>query len=261
MVIFLFDGSFQGLLTAVFESYTQRQSNLMLIREAAYQPGFLDTTIKIEADSGKADRVWAGLGAKIGPALRHTFFTVFLSESDAAYQEMFYYARYIFDNGGPRKGDYGNQHVLAISSYAKQVSRERHRMKAFVRFSKSGGGLYLATVEPDFNVLPLIAKHFADRYQDQRWLIFDKKRKYGIYYDQVSVQEVRLDSTPRPHSEVALPGEVLTDETDPLYTALWQAYFKSTNIKERANMKLHIQHVPKRYWKYLPEKQPEVSDQ
>ena len=44
-------------------------------------------------------------------------------------------------------------------------------------------------------------------------------------------------------------------ETD--YQELWKAYFKSVDIPERRNLKLHLQHVPKRYWKYLVEKQPE----
>ena len=39
---------------------------------------------------------------------------------------------------------------------------------------------------------------------------------------------------------------------------LWNNYFKSTNIKSRINLKLHQQHVPKRYWKYLSEKREVV---
>jgi probable DNA metabolism protein len=45
------------------------------------------------------------------------------------------------------------------------------------------------------------------------------------------------------------------DEKEELYQHLWQQYFKSVNIVSRKNTKLHIQHMPKRYWKYLTEKQ------
>ena len=38
------------------------------------------------------------------------------------------------------------------------------------------------------------------------------------------------------------------------YQTLWQRYFVKTGIPERKNMKLHIQWMPKRYWKYLTEK-------
>jgi probable DNA metabolism protein len=39
------------------------------------------------------------------------------------------------------------------------------------------------------------------------------------------------------------------------YQNLWRKYFEHVNIKERKNMKLHIQHVPKRYWSLLTEKE------
>ncbi len=255
MVTYLFDGTFAGLLTAVFESYVFRRKDVTIRPAAGYQPGLLDTTATIMSDREKAQRVWKGLGKRIGNAGRHEFYTVFLSERSEAWQHMFCYARYIFDHDGGRAADYGNRHVLAIATYAKQVSRERHRMKAFVRFRKGADGLYAAVVEPDFNVLPLIAGHFRDRYADQRWLIFDKRRRYGIYYDLVSVQEVKIEPVPAGTFPVAAPAPMLPDENDNLYTSLWQEYFKSTNIKERVNLRLHIQHVPKRYWKHLPEKE------
>ncbi len=255
MVTYLFDSTFPGLLTAVFESYATRQKEATVVPAAGHQPGFLDTAVPITSDSEKAQRVWKGLGKRIGNTRRYEFYTAFLSESSEAWQYMFGYARYIFDHDGRRAEDYGNKYVLAISTYAKKVSRERHRMKAFIRFKKGADGLYTAVVEPDFNVLPLIARHFRDRYADQRWLIFDQRRRYGIYYDLTSVQEVKIEPVPAGSIGVAAPTPMLPDENDSLYTSLWQEYFKSTNIKERVNLKLHIQHVPRRYWKHLPEKE------
>lgn len=133
----------------------------------------------------------------------------------------------------------------------KKVSRERHRMKAFIRFEKATDGLYFSIIEPDFNVLPIIITFFKKRYADQRWLIYDVKRKYGMMYDLQSVTEVTLTDTAHLQTDITSIG---LDETDELYQTLWKRYYNSTNIKERKNMKLHLQHVPKRYWKYLTEK-------
>ncbi|MGZ5274180.1 MAG: DUF4130 domain-containing protein, partial [Kaistella sp.] len=49
-------------------------------------------------------------------------------------------------------------------------------------------------------------------------------------------------------------SENLHHDEEKKYQKLWQRYFTKTNIKERKNLKLHVQHVPKRYWKYLTEK-------
>lgn len=54
---------------------------------------------------------------------------------------------------------------------------------------------FLSLVRPDFNVLPLIQPHFKRRYQDQRWLIYDEKRKFGIYYDLREIHEVSLEAS------------------------------------------------------------------
>jgi probable DNA metabolism protein len=252
MVVYLFDGSFEGLLTTIFDSYKDRHPQKRIALASGFQAGLLESTISVVTDTEKAERVWNGLEKRIGKEKRHAFYTVFLSESPEAFQHMLEYALYIFYHSDNRSLDYGNRHVQALALYAKQVSRERHRMKAFVRFNQSASGLYSAVVEPDFNVLPLIAKHFADRFADQKWMIFDNRRNYGIYYDGSGVSEVRLAEVEK---GCTLRTDVTVDEKDPFYTSLWQTYFKSTNIKERANLKLHIQHVPKRYWKYLPEKQ------
>jgi probable DNA metabolism protein len=99
-------------------------------------------------------------------------------------------------------------------------------------------------------VLPLISTHFKERYADQRWLIYDCRRKYGLYYDLDEVSEVTID-----FNESNNNSKDVYDEKENLYQELWKQYFDSVNIKARKNMKLHIQHVPKRYWKWLVEKQ------
>lgn len=88
------------------------------------------------------------------------------------------------------EGDLSNNAVLNVRKAAHLTGKESHRMKAFVRFKLTKDNLYYAIVEPDCNVLPLIQKHFKDRYADQKWLIYDSKRKYGIYYDLEQVATV-----------------------------------------------------------------------
>jgi probable DNA metabolism protein len=48
------------------------------------------------------------------------------------------------------------------------------------------------------------------------------------------------------------PGLLQEDEVK--YKRMWNDYCQSTTIRERLNLKLQKQHMPKRYWKFLPEK-------
>ena len=152
--------------------------------------------------------------------------------------------------------DFSDETVLYISQLARKVGREKHRMEAFVRFQLTKDNIYFANIEPDFDVLPLISKHFRNRYADQQWLIYDVKRGYGIFYNLEGVEIVSLNLE-EIHFNRTRKSKAFTN-MEYNYQDLWNNYFKSTNIKSRINRKLHTQHVPKRYWKYLSEKKEAV---
>jgi probable DNA metabolism protein len=257
MLIYLFDGSFGGLLNCIFRAYQFKDRQVTVTTQQHYQPRMFDDTVEICTDEARAQRVWAALCRKISSSSQRSFYRCYLSEQAAAFQALFDYAHYVFDHARAVDLDYGHPAVLAVSQFAKQVGREKHRVEAFVRFKKTAEGIFFASINPDFNVLPLAARHFRLRYADQRWLIYDDVRKYGIYYDLQQVQEVSLNLAQAGQvlDQYALSKTSMTlDAKEALYDQLWRDYFKSTNIVARQNIKLHVQSMPKRYWAYLNEK-------
>lgn len=253
MTTYVFDGSLEGLLTAIFEFYERRPGAIQLVAQQHFQPIMIGEVFEVNSDEAKAKRVWDGLRKKIGNDWLLRFYKAYLSEDAATFQQLFNFACYIFDHPKGAEKNFGHPAVIAVTQMERSVSRERHRMKAFIRFQETADGIFYAPVEPDFNVLPLISQFFKNRYADQRWIIYDLRRRYGLYYDLKNVEEIVLEQVPEMKS-YALSEDLLHDK-EQLYGLLWQDYFKSTNIPARKNMKLHIRHVPKRYWKYLTEKQ------
>jgi probable DNA metabolism protein len=71
-------------------------------------------------------------------------------------------------------------------------------------------------------------------------------------YTLQEVVEVKL--LPLEKQALATTEVIAFDEDEVYYQNLWKQYYQSTNIVARRNMKLHLQYVPKRYWKYLVEK-------
>lgn len=252
-MIYIFDGSLTGLLTAVFEWFERKPGLTTLKSLQVYQPDAFSENLMIATDQEKADRVWAGLQKKLKKDWLRKFYCSYLSEIPEAYEHLFQFTIYIFQNESGAAANYGNDHVMALSKYAKSVEREKHRMEAFIRFQKTGDGMFYASIDPDFNVLPLISNHFKNRYADQEWIIYDLKRKYGLHYNLKTVEEITIDFASEVNQKS--PALILMDEKEELYSLLWKDYFKSANIVARKNTKLHVKHVPKRYWKYLTEKQ------
>ena len=253
--ILIYDGSFNGFLTAVFIAFEEKARIADIQKNTVSQNGLFSKTEAIFTQMDKAKRVWNGIQSKSNTAIKNIYFA-FLSETKGIELLLYRYVRKMFASEISIASDYSDGVVLKISQLAKSVGREKHRMEAFVRFQLTKDEIYFANIEPDFDVLPLISKHFRSRYADQQWLIYDVKRKYGLYYDLERVEIVSLDLQEVYANSTIKSDRFLGEEYS--YQDLWNNYFKSTNIKSRINMKLHKQHVPKRYWKYLSEKKEAV---
>lgn len=250
---YIFDGSYFGLLTCVFEAFEFKHSNVHIQNEKSDVVDFFSEYRKVITNEDKASRILKGLKSKLKRDDVTNFYRAYLSEESSTLQVVFNLLVRGFSSSFEILQDFGDRDVMSLSKALRQIGREQHRMKAFIRFQYSNEGLYFAMIDPDFNVLPLIWSFFKNRFSDQPWLIYDVKRNYGLMYDLKSVFEVNLMDKDK--SSLSKNMEtIVIDEQELKYQKLWQQYFKSTNIEARKNTKLHIQHVPKRYWKYLIEK-------
>jgi probable DNA metabolism protein len=251
MTTLLYDGSFDGLFTAVFEIFEYRYKDVEIIsKERFHQENIFAEIHEVVTQNEKSERVLNKLEQNIGRSGIHQLLKVFLSENPELEQLILAAVKQSVQH--PNENilqNYADSSILGISKIGKSVDRESHRMTAFVRFEKMQDNVYFAKIDPDFNVLPLILKHFKDRYQDQKWMIYDLRRNYGILYDLENCDfffpEEKIDLN---------QYQQKFHEEENNYQKLWQRYFTKTNIVERKNLKLHIQHVPRRYWKYLTEK-------
>jgi len=251
-----YDTSFEGLLTAIFEVYDRRLTEAHIRKSGYASPPLFTEIVVVKTDEQKAERVWKRLHDLFGPKGMRTLWKAWLSEDETIEDLILGTVRYGLELKKNVLSDFGNIHVIHLQQFVKSVGREKHRMEAFVRFQLTKDDLYYAVIEPDFNVLPLIAPHFESRYADQRWLIFDAKRKYGIYYNLDKTEFV--DFTPNEMLHHNMPVADALGERETLYQDLWNDYFTNVNIPSRKNIRLHTQHVPKRYWKYLTEKTPRL---
>ena len=199
------------------------------------------------------DRVWKGLQKRLSAMALSVITVTWLSELPETDMLLFRYIRKAIDAPRTIELNFGDPDVLEVSKVWKKVTNERLRVIQFLRFQKAADGTFFAAVKPVYNVLPLTLPHLKDRFADQCWLLYDLKREYGYYYDLKEATEVRFEEK-EAHLLSGLLGEELMDADEKLFQQMWKTYFKSIAIKERLNPKLHRQHMPARFWKYMPEK-------
>ena len=253
MIVFSYDKTFEGLLSAVFDMYDRKTVPQRLIGEGEPEPMFTERLCRIETDKRKADRVWAGVQKRLPREVCNMLMHVWLSEMPGSDELLLRYLQKVFGGGASAAVNFADDDILQTQRIARKVSKEALYLIQFVRFQKAEDGTFFAPVSPRYNALPLVVNHFTDRFADQKWMIYDLKRRYGYYYDLHTVVEIT------PTEEDTLPGITLTEEQmaedEQFFQELWRSYFKALTIRERINPKLHRRNMPRRFWKYLTEKQ------
>jgi len=252
-MLFLYDNTFEGFLSVVFECYSRKIEPVNISPETNHQEILFIRKEKIVTDRIHADRVWKGLQKKLTPETRQMPYSAFLSGENGIEMALYRFIRMTFASPVPVTGNYGDPDVLMVRKAARRVMQEAMRMLQFVRFQRTRDDIYFAPISPAYDVLPMILQQFKSRFADQVWLIYDLRRDYGFFYDRQTIEEVTLTEKSFNTFNGTLSSGLL-QEDEAMYMRMWNDYCQSITIRERLNLKLQKQHMPKRYWKFLPEK-------
>ncbi|MEG6584820.1 TIGR03915 family putative DNA repair protein [Dendrosporobacter sp. 1207_IL3150] len=240
-LVYRYDGSFDGLLCCVFESYDKKEipEDIILPEESSL---LLFSEKVIVTDSDKANRVLVSIPQKIGLAaldfIRHAFLTCLPKKELRILQ----FLRLGYRCGPAVMQMITDETVDTLLKAVRHLERESHLFKGFVRFSVMNKVL-VAEIEPKNFVLPLLVQHFCERFPEERFLIYDKKHGMALVY--------------KPYKSMVIPIEELElpepDEEEQAYRELWRLFYNTIAIEGRENPQCRMGHMPKRYWKYLTE--------
>lgn len=250
--VMVFDGSWDGMLAVVFDAFIHKIEPEYLVRESMALPMFYDRIHRVATDHEKSRRVWTGLKKRLSSGALNALVVSFLSELSDMDLVTFRYISSIFRSEAGKERDFADENVLAVFQTAKKVRGEAHRMLQFIRFQKASDGTYFAMIEPIYDVLPLAIDHFRDRFADQRFIIYDRCRDYGYYFDGTDVRIIHMPDTLY-HVRTGRLDDSVMDGDERLFQKLWRTYFSAIAIQERINPRKQRQDMPVRYWKYMTE--------
>lgn len=243
----IYDGNFQGLLTALYHALCEKEKTPYIIKSGTKVSGELFAQYKeIHTSNETAKKLSGEISGKISKSVVTRLYYAYLSEIDGIENIILEYLRLGFKNGKKIEELLFHEVVDSLNRVVKKVSRERHRMLGFLRFKKLNFGVYYAAMEPDYNILTLIGPHFKKRLPDQSFIIHDVKRGMCALYNK---EELLFTGE-------KLPLEKLKEDSQEIeFRSLWKNFFEHITIEERKNLKIQQQLLPKKYWKYLSEKE------
>ena len=116
------------------------------------------------------------------------------------------------------------------------LEHEAHQYKGFTRFSELEGVL-VGEIEPKNRVLPLLAPHFAGRFNGERVVLYDRTHREAFFYE-----NFRWAILPVEEFSMGPAGE-----EERQWRRLWKKFFQTVSIEGRYNPKCQDTHLPKRY--------------
>lgn len=135
----------------------------------------------------------------------------------------------------------GHPQVHKVFSLSRNVGGEAHNLTEFIRFRELENKVLFATITPKNQVLIKIAPHFADRFPEENWMIYDKTHNMFVVHE-AKKEWVLVSGTDI--NEEALKKFSKEEEA---YSHLWKGFTKTISIKERENKKCQMGHLPLRY--------------
>ncbi|WP_116092236.1 UdgX family uracil-DNA binding protein [Sphingomonas crusticola] len=128
-----------------------------------------------------------------------------------------------------------------IEAMAKEVRRDIHKMRAFLRFREVGEGEqrgFVAWFEPTHHIVRANAAFFIDRFASMRWSILTPE--LSLHWDGETLREA--------------PGAQRADapDGDPLEET-WKTYYASIFNPARVKIGAMLKEMPRKYWKNMPE--------
>lgn len=244
MIEFLYDGTLEGLFTAIFYAYSIK-TECTIKKLKNHIPSLLNEIKEVTTENDKFERVYNSILEKLNGKVLKTIYYLYLTEIDDVEDLILNYLRLCYKFGPSINLAKNNDIIILVDKYYRRISAEAHRFTGFVRFKEIAPLSFYAQIEPVYNILPIILNHFAVRFSNQNFIIHDLKREKAIMYNKKD----------------AIISDLSNDEgylfsnlnSDTNFEELWKTFYNSVNIKERENLRLRTQHMPKRYWKHLTE--------
>ena len=240
MITFIIKNSYLGILSAVFFAYENKVFPNDISTEK-HQLSFTEKVYEIPKNTMQSARVDSKLKEILYPSNYTKLKNAIRSNYVNKHLIIF---NYIVKTINAKKDIYNNFAVKEIFDYYTMVSAiklEVHRLLGFIRFEKTENGIYYAHFTPDCDVCELILPHFIRRFKSIPFILHDTKHNVIIGYNNGEYKVVK---------EKIPQMKIVGDETPKFFKRYCQTVF----IKERKNLRCMNNFLPRRYQKFMPEK-------
>jgi len=248
--VLVYDGSFPGFLCALAEALNLARAKAPVppIRARGREAGLFNESVEARRDDARAASLWRRLSRKLGEERMRTCLEAFCSDFEGKETALAAVIARAAAAGPAVFDDLNDPATLLVAKAARRAGAQAQLISGLVRFAELADGSWYAPIEPDCDVLPLVAEHFAARYADMAFAIHDRRRGTALVHEPGAACALveGFEFAGGEGGAALSPRELELREG-------WRGYFASVSIAQRENRKLQASHMPKKYWRFLPE--------
>lgn len=249
--IFICEDSIEGIFTGVYEAWESRlgHERIELQTKGCYNMLLFAEYRECAVSNEKAYKVGNTIRKRFGEEAYEAICQAALSngenKADAIYKTINIGLN--MKNGRKVLENLSDHNICNVFELSRSAGNEAHHLTGFVRFQELESGILFSKIKPRNNVLMLLMPHFADRFPEENFVIYDEGRKLFAVH-------------PKNEEWFFVNGENLAEEeigkiseNEAYFQNLWKGFCSSISIKARENRSLQKQNLPLRFQKYMVE--------
>lgn len=187
MICYLYDGTFTGFLCALFAALRHweedEQAAISILRENSRQSGLFPEHRVIPSSFQTAFELWTALANRLPAHTLRDLLYAFFSEEPGIEDLILHYLLLLFKKPVSARDVFADRRIQTLQKLAGRVAREIRRLQGITRFRRLPAGFYYGVLEPEYNILPLLAPYYQARFGRKQWLLHDRKRNTGLFSD------------------------------------------------------------------------------
>ena len=240
-MILLYDGTFEGFLSLVYEVYYKKLKPTKIYKTLPNEILF-EEILEINSSKESGIKVLNAIKTKFPKEILEKILNIFMCDSKEFEMALLEYIVIGFKDS-KQLYNINNSCVFYLNNLEKELFRVTHKLTGFIRFEELEDKTLYAKIESKFNIVYFLGRHFLKRFNNQNFIIHDINRKL-VFVKMQNDYSIK---------EVAFFGEPNYSPNEEKFQKLWKSFFSGVTINERTNLKLQTQMVPLLYRTYMSE--------
>ena len=251
MVIYRCEDTPESIFTAIYQAYEEKQKPEETRISLTEEPYLFAEYRQVHTDQVKAEKVIRTIHRQFGEMDYESICLALSSfqeeKAQAVYQTIARGLKYR-TTPGHLLDALADPHVRNTFMFAKNVRREFQHLQGFVRFRELQNKVLYACIGPKNHVVQFLMPHFADRFPNEDFIVYDEHRHIAGVHPAKKVWYLIHGIN---MAELIADKEYSTAED--WYQELFRHFHDSVSINERENRKLQQNMLPLRYREYMVE--------